>query len=131
MGINDVQSTVTATHIKNNLVVTLPVDLSDGALDQVRSVTLDAIQDNPIVAVIFECSALKFIDINEFDDLKSICSMTGVLGVVPILTGLKPEIIKYLILADIDCSGIRAFLGLNEALDYLDQVQHSTLSFKA
>lgn len=123
MGINALQSTVTATNIKNNLVVTLPVDLSGGALDQVRSVTLDAIQDNPIIAVIFECSALKFIDVNEFDVLKSICGMSGVLGAVPILTGLRPEIIKYLIFADIDCTGIRAFLGLNEALDYLDQVQ--------
>lgn len=123
MGIHDPQSTVTATNIKNNLVVTLPVDLSGGALHQVRSVTLDAIQDNPIAAVIFECSGLKFIDVNEFNDLKSICSMSGVLGAIPILTGLKPEIIKYLILADIDSAGIRAFLGLNEALDYLEQVQ--------
>ncbi len=123
MGVNELQRTVTATNIKNNLVVTLPVDLSGGALDRVRSVTLDAIQDNSIVAVIFECSALKFIDANEFDTLKSIGSMSVILGAEPILTGLKTEIIKYLILADIDCAGIRAFLGLNEALDYLEQVQ--------
>lgn len=123
MGVNELQSTVTATNIKNNLVVTLPVDLSGGALDRVRSVTLDAIQDNSIVAVIFECSALNYIDANEFDTLKSIGSMSVILGAEPILTGLKTEIIKYLILTDIDCSGIRAFLGLNEALDYLEQVQ--------
>ena len=122
MAINELQSTVTATNIKNNLVVTLPVDLSGSNLDQVRSVTLDAIQESTIHAVIFECSSMKFIDANEFDALKSICDMSDVLGAKPILTGLRPEIIKYLILADLDCSGIRAFLGLNEALDYLEQV---------
>lgn len=122
MGINELQNTVTATNIKNNLVVTLPFDLSGSALDQVRSATLDAIQESTIHAVIFECSSMKFIDANEFDVLKSICAMSDVLGAKPILTGLRPEIIKYLILADMDCSGIRAFLGLNEALDYLEQV---------
>lgn len=122
MSINELQSTVTATNIKNNLVVTLPFDLSGSALDHVRSVTLSAIQESTIHAVIFECSSMKFIDANEFDALKSICAMSDVLGAKPILTGLRPEIIKYLILADMDCSGIRAFLGLNEALDYLEQV---------
>lgn len=122
MGINELQNTVTATNIKNNLVVTLPFDLSGSALDQVRSATLGAIQESTIHAVIFECSSMKFIDANEFDILKSICAMSDVLGAKPILTGLRPEIIKYLILADMDCSGIRAFLGLNEALDYLEQM---------
>lgn len=128
MGVNELQSTVTATNIKNNLVVTLPVDLSGGTLDHVRSVTLSAIQESKIHAVIFECSSMKFIDANEFDVLKSICSMSGVLGAKSILTGLRPEIIKYLVLADIDCSGIRAFLGLNEALDYLEQVNQQQVT---
>ncbi len=124
MAVHDFENVVTATRVKRNLVVTLPVDLCGGALDQVRSIALDAIQNDSIIAVIFECSPLKFIDIDEFYVLKSIFSMSDVLGAVPILTGLKPEIIKYLIFSDADCTGIRAFLSLNEALDYLEQIQH-------
>jgi len=121
---SDSPVSVTHTRIKDSLLVTLPGELAPDTLSEVQRLTLDEIQHTMTASVIFECSAIKFMDAEEFCEIRSIASMAGVLGASPLIVGLRPEIIKYLVQSDLDVSGIQAFLGLNEALDYLDRNRH-------
>ena len=121
---NDSTVSVTQTRIKDSLLVTLPDELGPLTLSEVQRLTLDEIQHTMTASVILECSAVKFMDAEEFEVIRSIASMAAVLGASPLMVGLKPEIIKYLVQTDLDVSGIQAFLGLNDALDYLDRNRH-------
>ena len=117
-----IQGTVTGTRIKDNLVVTLPADLSGETIEQARQVTLHQVHGNRPLAVILECSAVSYMDKHEFGELRAISSVVAVLGARTCFAGLRAGIVKHLVLSDADLSGVQAFLGLNEALDYLSRL---------
>jgi anti-anti-sigma regulatory factor len=107
---------VTSTRISDCLIVTVPDDLGGAQMDRLRDVTLNAIHGVSTRAVIFELSGLRFLDSEEFSGLKSIAHMTERLGSSLIFVGLHPGIVAHLVQADADLGGIKAELGLSEAL---------------
>jgi anti-anti-sigma regulatory factor len=107
---------VTSTRISDCLIVTVPDDLGGAQMDRLRDVTLNAIHGVSTRAVIFELSGLRFLDSEEFSGLKSIAHMTERLGSSSIFVGLHPGIVAHLVQADADLGGIKAELGLSEAL---------------
>lgn len=111
-------SSVTATRVGDNLVVTLPPDLTDSTLEQVRTVALTHVHKAPTQAVIFECSAVHYMDRQEFEQLCALFRVVAMLGAKACLVGLGPGIVKYLVMANVDSAGLLAFLDLNEALEH-------------
>ncbi len=111
---------VVATKIKDVLVVTLPNNLSNENFDQLKTKVDSELSSTELKAVVFECSALQYIDRYEFIDFKHLLDLSRILGTKPYLVSLSPGIIKYLIESDVDLTGIKAFLSLNEALDFLE-----------
>ena len=109
---------VTATRVGNNLVVALPADLNDSALEQVRACALAQVHRQPTQAVIFECSAVRYMDREEFEQLCALFRVVTMLGTQACLVGLGPGIVKYLVMANVDSAGVLAFLDLNEALEH-------------
>lgn len=109
---------VTSTRVGNNLVVALPSDLTDSTMEQVRSVALEHVHREPTQAVIFECSSVHYMDRQEFEQLSALFRVVSVLGAQACLVGLGPGIVKYLVMANVDSSGLLAFLDLNEALGH-------------
>lgn len=109
---------VTSTRVGNNLVVALPSDLTDSTMEQVRTVALEHVHCEPTQAVIFECSAVHYMDRQEFEQLCALFRVVSVLGSQACLVGLGPGIVKYLVMANVDSSGLLAFLDLNEALQH-------------
>jgi len=107
---------VTSTRISDCLIVTVPDDLGGAQMDLLREATLNAIYGISTRAVIFELSGLRFLDSEEFSGLKSIAHMTERLGSTSIFVGLHPGIVAHLVQADADLGGIKAKLGLSEAL---------------
>lgn len=108
--------TVTSTRISDCLIVTVPDDLGGAQMDILREATLKAIHGVSTRAVIFELSGLRFLDSEEFSGLKAIANMTQRLGSSSIFVGLRPGIVAHLVQADADLGGIKAELGLSEAL---------------
>jgi len=107
---------ITSTRISDCLIVTVPDDLGGTQMDMLRDATLNAIHGISTRAVIFELSGLRFLDSEEFSGLKSIAHMTERLGSTSIFVGLHPGIVAHLVQADADLGGIKAKLGLSEAL---------------
>lgn len=99
-------------------MIALPTDLAGGRLDEVRGVTLDHVNTSHPKSVIFECSGLRYLDTEEFEGLRQLSESVVMLGAKTGFIGLGAGIVKYLALADVNLNGIKAFLGLDEALDY-------------
>lgn len=115
------QSTVIGTRIRDNLVVALPVDLAGGRLNEVRMVTLEHISTSQPKAVIFECSGLRYLDQEEFEGLRQLSESVVMLGAKTGFIGLGAGVVKYLALTDANLTGVKAFLGLDDALAYFSR----------
>lgn len=107
---------IVATHLEDSLVVTVGEELDGDVLAVVRQRALGALQERRCRAVLFELSALTILDRSEFGELRAIGEMVRVLGAVPVLIGLRPGLVQYLVESDVDVSGIRAFLSLEQGL---------------
>jgi rsbT antagonist protein RsbS len=114
-------TSVTGTRVGNCLVVTISQDLSGGMLDEIRRVALNGIQKDGATSAIFELSAVPFMDTQEFKSLRDIARMAAMLGSKVIFVGLNPGIIIHLMASDADVSGMHACLGLDEALQKVQE----------
>jgi anti-anti-sigma regulatory factor len=114
------QGVAWSTRIRHNLVVTIPSDIGAHTLSAVQSRTLDSIKNSRTSSVIFDCSAIRFLDLDEFEELRRVASMAQALGATPYIVGLRPDIVILVVNAGVDVSGIRAFPGLEEALNHLE-----------
>ena len=112
-------SSVVATKVKDCLIVTVGEDLSGGGLDEVKRVVLRDVHEKGCLSIIFELSALKFMDTIEFDGLKAISEMASILGAQSMFVGMQPGIVFHLIANDAVTTGLSAALDLNEALEML------------
>ncbi|BDT77330.1 hypothetical protein PKF023_11330 [Polynucleobacter yangtzensis] len=112
-------SNVVATKVKNCLIVTVGEDLSGGGLEEVRRVVLRDVHEKGCLSIIFELSALKFMDTFEFQGLKTVSEMASILGAQAMFVGMQPGIVFHLITNDVETSGLNAALDLNEALEKL------------
>jgi anti-anti-sigma regulatory factor len=116
---NTTSANVVATKVRDCLIVTVGEDLSGGGLEEVRRVVLRDVHEKGCQSIIFELSALKFMDTIEFEGLKTVSEMASILGAQAMFVGLQPGIVFHLISNDAQTSGINAALDLNEALEKL------------
>lgn len=108
---------VTATLARGCLVVSLPQDLAYGTLDSVRAAVLDGIQRHGCRSVVLEVSSVAVMDCAEFAELREIGAMARLLGAQPLLAGLSPWVIMYLVDNQADTSGIESVRDLEAAFD--------------
>lgn len=107
------------------MIVTFGEDFSEINVDEIKQTLLQEVYESHCANVIFEMSALKFLDTIEFEQLKDIMKMISTLGVKSMLVGLRPGIIHHLVLHDVDISGISTSLDLNDALNKLEIVTNA------
>ena len=81
--------------------------------------TLRDVHEKGCQSIIFELSAVKFMDTIEFEGLKTISEMASILGAQSMFVGLQPGIVSHLVASDAETGGISAALDLNEALEKL------------
>ena len=119
-------TSVTGTRVEDCLVVTVSRDLGGGTLDEIRRVTLEGVQRDGASGVILEVSGVPFMDSHEFQDLRRVMHMAELLGARCMLVGLRPGIIMHLMDSDVDVRGLRAVLGLDEALHAMRGLRDAT-----
>ena len=110
---------VNGTRVGSCLVVSVSTDLSDGVLEHVRSITLHGIKQQAAQSAILDLTAVPFLDMVEFEELRKILRMGALLGARVVLAGLRPGIIRHLMASDADVRGVESCLGLEEALHML------------
>ena len=105
------------TSVHGTRVVTVTRDLGDGALAAIRGAAIDGAHRLGARRVILDLSAVPFLDLAEFEAIRRIAHAVGLVGSETIVVGLRPGIIMHLVESGADTSGIRATLGLEDALD--------------
>ena len=103
------------TMVKGCLVVSLPGDLA-GELDHLREVVLAGVREQRAHSLILDFSAVQLLDGWEFAQLRATLSMAALLGASAVLCGLRPGIVAYLVLNDVDTQGLVFARDLDEAL---------------
>lgn len=116
----DSQGVPLSTRIRNKLVVTMPAEAGPDTFEAVQSLTLTSIQQRHTSAVIFDCAAVSFMDVEEFEQLCRAAAMVQALGSTPYLAGLRADTVMFLVQADAATCRIRAFPGVDEALNHLE-----------
>jgi anti-anti-sigma regulatory factor len=119
-------SNVFTTKVNDCLIVTFGEDLSSVGLEEVKNVVLRDIREKSCSSIIFELSALKYMDTYEFAGLKEVSEMGIILGAKTIFAGLPPGIVFHLIVNNVETAGITAVLDLNEALEVLGIVNDTS-----
>lgn len=115
---------ITAIRIRETLLVTLPADLGSGGMMATIHKISAALEQQPAKSLILECSALRYMDLVEYSNLKKyVADMASLQGMVTYIVGINPGIAAYLALKDADLSGIRLMQSLEDALDALDDLQ--------
>ena len=107
---------VGVTHVHGTLVVTVTSDLGEGVMDAVRKAALEGAHREGTSRVVLDLTAVPFIDLAEFDAIRRIARSIELVGATTTLVGLRPGIIMHLVESGADTAGIRATLGLAEAL---------------
>jgi anti-anti-sigma regulatory factor len=106
----------TATRVGRALVVTLPRELDTAALAVLRGRVLERLRGDGVRAVVFEASGLELLDAEEFAALAATARAAAWLGVRPVLVGLTPGVVRYLVDTGADTSGFEPFGTLDDAL---------------
>jgi anti-anti-sigma regulatory factor len=109
-------ATPVTTRIGDAMIVTLPRELSDEALTALRHSVLEKLQKARARSMILEASGLDVIDQREFDELTRIARGARWLGVRPMLVGLSPGVVAYLVDVGVDTSAFEPFGQLDDAL---------------
>jgi rsbT antagonist protein RsbS len=102
------------------VVASIQVDLDDDVLARFREDLLERIHETGSKGVIFDVSGLNTLDSEEFDALRRIMEMTGLMGAESVLVGLQPGIVSALIETDADVDGLRTAIDLDAGFALLE-----------
>jgi len=112
-----------ATRVGPALVVTLPRELDDATLRALRGDVLDTLRRGRSRALVLEASGLELMDAEDFRRLTLVARTATLLGARPLLVGLSPGIVAYLVEAGVDTRGVQAYATLDDALVALGAIR--------
>lgn len=104
------------TRVGDALIVTLPRELDAAALAALRTRVMAQLQRARAVAVIYEASGLELLDAAEFTALAEAARGAAWLGVRPLLVGLAPGLVRYVVESGLDTAVFEGFATLDDAL---------------
>jgi rsbT antagonist protein RsbS len=105
------------------LIAAVRIDVSEDVLRQFRADFLERIRDTSVRGVILDFSGVEVIDAVEFDGLRRTMDMAALMGVTPIVVGLRAGVVSSLMDLGADVAGVRAAFDLDQALDMLDEFE--------
>lgn len=112
----DHRTNIVINRMKNVLVATLQVTLTEDVLKQFKHQLLEMLEKQHVPYVIFDYSGMDIIDPSEFEATISISKMIKIMGAYTYFVGLQPSVVSSLIRFDVNIQGIRTALNIDEAL---------------
>ncbi len=104
---------------EGSLVGVIQIELSDEVVARFREDLLAEIRRTGSTSAIIDVSGLEVMDLYEFEQLRRICRMAGIMGCRTILAGLQPGIVAALVQMDADTEGLETALSVEQALELL------------
>ena len=104
------------------LVATLQVYLTSGVLERFQRELLERITATRARQVVFDCSGLEVIDLEEYEGLRRVAAMAHLLGARVVLAGVGPGPAAALIEMGAATDGLHTALSLDDAYDVHEQL---------
>ena len=112
---------------RNVVVASIQIDLDDDVLARFRRDLLARVHETRSRAVILDVSGVATLDSTEFTALRRTIDMVGLMGSETLLVGLQPGVVSALIEMNVEVSGLKTALDLDEAFDLLEPVKEDPL----
>ena len=106
--------------VRNCVVASIQVDLSEGVLSQFRTDLLAMLQQASAASVILDVSGVEVMDLVEFDALRQTVDMARLMGARTIFSGFRAGVVSALVELDAEVESIDAALNLDAAFDALE-----------
>ena len=100
---------------QNCVVASIQAELTPAVLEQLRQDILNKLHDSGAKGVIIDLSGIEILDLTDFNELRQIVDMVGIMGAKTIMSGFKPELISALVDLDANIDGINAAFNLDDA----------------
>ena len=100
---------------QNCVVASIQAELTPAVLEQLRQDILNKLHDSGADGVIIDLSGIEILDLTDFNELRQIIDMVGIMGAKTIMSGFKPELISALVDLDANIDGINAAFNLDDA----------------
>jgi rsbT antagonist protein RsbS len=109
-------ASVYVNEFEGHLVGSVQVELTESVLANFREHLLEAVQRTRPRGIIIDVSAVPFMDVQEFTQLRRVLNMAALMGGRPILVGLQPGIVAALVEMDADVEGLETAIGVEQAV---------------
>jgi len=110
----------TITRVGPALVLTLPREIDETTLRELRLQVAERLQHTRCGAIVIEASGMDVIDVAEFAELSAVARAARWFGARTLLVGLSAGIVGYLVDAEADTSAFEPHLSLDDALAALN-----------
>ena len=97
------------------LVAHVPPVLQDETIRLLQKDVLDAVHKTGAKGVILDLSGVRILDSFLATGIVNTAKMLSVMGSVPVLAGIRPEVAASIVYMDIDVKGLRFAFDLEEA----------------
>jgi rsbT antagonist protein RsbS len=109
--------------LRNSLLVSIQVQLTDQLIDQVKATVAHTIQVRPVRGLLIEVSGVDVFDSYIARSIRDVAQMAQLMGVHTMLVGLDPGMAMTLVEMGMLMQGVRTQLDLDSALDWLEAEQ--------
>lgn len=108
--------------ISGCLVASIQLDLTTEILRRFQHDMLQRIKSSSVSAVILDVTGVEIMDLEDFELLRRSMAMASIMGVRPIIVGLRAGIVASLIALDAKVDGVEAAADLDDALQRVKAV---------
>jgi rsbT antagonist protein RsbS len=108
------------------LLVSLPSELSDAVLQRIVRDVSQRVTESGIDGVILNLSAVRLLDLSEFEMVRHLVRTNALLGVRTVLVGIRPGIAAYLCEMPISTRGLIFRVDMAGALAVCRPTGHAT-----
>lgn len=113
-------SRVTINVMRGCLVATIQFDLNRTVLGQFRTDLLEKLAGSRARSIILDCSGIRLLDAEDFDDLRRTIAMASLMGARAVLAGLQPGVVSALVDFNVNVDGLQTVLSLDDAFQLLE-----------
>ena len=106
---------------QNCVVASIQTELTPAILEQLRQDMLEKLHDSGANGVIIDVSGIEILDLTDFNELRQIIDMVGIMGAKTVMSGFKPELISALVDLDANIDGISAAFNIDDAFVLIRQ----------
>lgn len=122
--IDDVRTISTGSYISQQILICpVQTDLYQEIIYAIRDTVLNRIKNNEeILGLVIDVSALKLIDISNMEALESTIHMAKLLGIEACLSGLRPALAMALVDMGYETKKMDVLLNVEQALAHIHRV---------